>query len=152
MSPRAASTETSQPETSSAATETAPPAGERGNGADSGGTAKAGTKPTADVAPKRNKAKNSTARKTRTVELILTVTGTADGEWQVDLKHGADRVVQGLSIPATAVARAAKELHDTVSTTIDEVVDGAREHHRVRLEQLEAEMAKVKQTLAELEG
>lgn len=95
--------------------------------------------------------KQSTARNTRSVELVLTVTGTADGEWQADLKHGSERVVQGLRIPATAVSRAAKELHDEISNGIETVLGAAREQHRSRLEELEAEMRKVKEALAELE-
>jgi hypothetical protein len=92
----------------------------------------------------------STAKKTRTVELTLTVTGTADGEWQADLVHGTKRVVQGLSISAAAVSRAAKELHDDIAGGIDEVIEAARAQHRTRMEELEAELAKVKAALAEL--
>jgi len=92
----------------------------------------------------------STAKKTRTVELTLTVTGTADGEWQADLVHGTKRVVQGLSISAAAVARAAKELHDDIAGGIEEVIETARAQHRTRMEELEAELAKVKAALAEL--
>ncbi|MBB5808801.1 hypothetical protein F4560_008569 [Saccharothrix ecbatanensis] len=92
----------------------------------------------------------STAKKTRTVELTLTVTGTADGEWQADLVHGTKRVVQGLSISAAAVSRAAKELHDDIAGGIDEVIEAARTQHRTRMEELEAELAKVKAALAEL--
>ena len=92
----------------------------------------------------------STAKKTRTVELTLTVTGTADGEWQADLVHGTKRVVQGLQISAAAVSRAAKELHDDIAGGIDEVIEAARAQHRTRMEELEAELAKVKAALAEL--
>lgn len=92
----------------------------------------------------------STAKKTRTVELTLTVTGTADGEWQADLVHGTKRVVQGLTISAAAVSRAAKELHDDIAGGIDEVIEAARAQHRTRMEELEAELAKVKAALAEL--
>jgi hypothetical protein len=91
------------------------------------------------------------ARKTRSVELVLTVTGTMDGDWQADLKHGSERVVQGLQIPASAVSRAAKELHEDISDGIETVLGAAREQHRSRLEELEAEMQKVKAALAELE-
>lgn len=102
--------------------------------------------------PKRGRPrKQSTARKTRSVELVLTVTGTMDGDWQADLKHGSDRVVQGLQIPASAVSRAAKELHEEISDGIETVLGAAREQHRSRLEELEAEMQKVKAALAELE-
>jgi hypothetical protein len=98
---------------------------------------------------KKTRAK-STAKKTRTVELTLTVTGTAEGEWQADLVHGTTRVVQGLIIPAAAVARAAKELHEDIAGGIETVLQAAREQHRTRMEELEAELAKVKAVLADL--
>lgn len=102
--------------------------------------------------PKRGRPrKQSTARKTRTVELVLTVTGTADGEWQAELTHGGKRVVQGLAVAAAAVSRAAKELHPEISGEIDTVITAARDQHKARMEELEAELNKVKQALAELD-
>ena len=106
-------------------------------------------------APKAEKPKpaaraKSTAKKTRTVELTLTVTGTAEGEWQADLVHGTQRVVSGLVIPAIAVAKAAKELHNDIAEGIETVLEAARDQHRTRMEELEAELAKVKAQLAEL--
>jgi hypothetical protein len=100
--------------------------------------------------PKRGTRTKSTAKKTRTVELTLTVTGTLDGAWQADLMHGTTRVVQGLSVPAAAVSKAAQELHPDIAEKIDEVINAAREQHESRLRELEAEVAKVKQALAEL--
>ncbi|QTR04655.1 hypothetical protein J7S33_07380 [Saccharothrix algeriensis] len=100
--------------------------------------------------PAKTRAPKSTAKKTRTVELTLTVTGTADGEWQADLVHGTKRVVQGLAISAAAVSKAAKELHEDIAGGIDEVIEAARSQHRTRMEELEAELAKVKAALAEL--
>lgn len=91
------------------------------------------------------------ARKTRTVELTLTVTGTAEGEWQAELTHGGKRVVQGLVIPAAAVARAATELHADIAKAIDTVIDQARQQHQAKMEELEAELAKVRQALADLQ-
>ncbi|PSL52446.1 hypothetical protein B0I31_113118 [Saccharothrix carnea] len=111
--------------------------------------AEAEAKP-AEAEAKPVKRPKSTAKKTRTVELTLTVTGTADGEWQADLVHGTKRVVQGLQISAAAVSRAAKELHDDIAGGIDEVIEAARTQHRTRMEELEAELAKVKAALAEL--
>jgi len=105
----------------------------------------------ADKSKRGRPRKQSTARKTRSVELVLTVTGTMDGDWQADLKHGNEKVVQGLQIPASAVSRAAKELHEQISDGIETVLGAAREQHRSRLEELEAEMQKVKAALAELE-
>ncbi|MEU5693343.1 DUF6319 family protein [Actinosynnema sp. NPDC020468] len=106
-------------------------------------------KPEPEAKPAAKRAK-STVKKTRTVELTLTVTGTADGEWQADLVHGTKRVVTGLSVAAAAVSRAAKELHEDIAGGIDEVIEAARSQHRTRMEELEAELAKVKAALAEL--
>jgi hypothetical protein len=101
--------------------------------------------------PRKRGRPASTARKTRTVELTLTVTGTAEGEWQAELTQSGKRVVQGLVIPAAAVARAATELHEDIAKAIDTVLDEARQQHRARMEALEAELAKVRQALAELQ-
>jgi gas vesicle protein len=103
--------------------------------------------------PKRGRPRGqSTARKTRTVELTLTVTGTAEGEWQAELVHSGKRVVTGLLVAAAAVSRAAKELHPDLSGPIDDVISAAREQHQRRAEELQAELEKVKQALAELEN
>ncbi len=102
--------------------------------------------------PKRGRPKvATTAKKTRTVELTLTVTGTADGEWQAELKNGSKWVAKGLEIPAAAVSRAAKELHVDLSGPIDEVINAARETQAAKVAQLEAELEKAKQALAELD-
>jgi len=123
--------------------ETAPPAEAQ---------AEAPAAPAAEPQPaKRGRKPGSTARKTRTVELTLTVTGTMDGEWQAELSHGGSRVLQGLSIPAAAVSRAAAELHEDISKAIESVLDVARQQHQSRLAELEAELSKVKQALADLQ-
>ncbi|MFC7341689.1 DUF6319 family protein [Saccharopolyspora griseoalba] len=110
-------------------------------------------KPVADSpAPKKQTRKKSTAKKTRTVELTLTVTGTADGEWQADLLHAGKRVVQGLQIPAAAVSKAAAELHTDISETIEDVLNKARQEHEAKLAELEAEVERVRKALAELES
>jgi polyhydroxyalkanoate synthesis regulator phasin len=105
----------------------------------------------AEAPRKRGRKPGSTARKTRTVELTLTVTGTADGEWQAELSHAGKRVLQGLQIPAGAVSRAAAELHEDISKTIETVLDAARIQHQTRLAELEAELTKVRQALADLQ-
>ena len=107
----------------------------------------------APAEPKKPRArKQSTAKKTRTVELNLTVTGTAEGEWQAELTHSGKRVVQGLPIPATAVSKAAAELHQDISETIETVINAAREEKAAKLAELEAEVERVKKALAELEN
>ena len=102
--------------------------------------------------PKRGRPKGAPARKTRTVELTLTVTGTADGEWQAELKHGTTWVARGLAISAAAVSRAAKELHEDLSNPIDEVINAARDQQKAKVAQLEAELEQAKQALAELDS
>lgn len=113
--------------------------------------AQAAPEPAPAKKPRAAKAAASTAKKTRTVELTLTVTGTADGEWQAELSQAGKRVVQGLAIPAAAVSRAAAELHSDISEAIESVLETAREQHRVRMAELEAELNKVKAALAELQ-
>ena len=127
------------------------PASTDGDGTEATDTADATPDaPAAEEKPKRATRTKSTAKKTRTIELTLTVTGTLDGAWQADLMHGSTRVVQGLSIPAAAVAKASQELHPEIAEKIDEVLSAAREQHESRLRELEAEVAKVKQALADL--
>ncbi|GAB2657492.1 DUF6319 family protein [Saccharopolyspora gloriosae] len=106
-----------------------------------------------EPAPKKTRArKQSTAKKTRTVELTLTVTGTAEGEWQAELLHAGKRVVQGLPVPAAAVSKAAAELHQDISEAIEEVLSAAREQHEAKLAELEAEVERVRKALSELES
>jgi hypothetical protein len=100
---------------------------------------------------KRRGRQPNSVRKTRAIELTLTVTGTAEGEWQADLVQSGKRVVQGLAIPAAAVSRAASELHGDIAKAIDTVLDQARQQHRQRMEALEAELVKVRQALADLQ-
>lgn len=106
-----------------------------------------------ESAPKKTRSrKQSSARKTRSVELTLTVTGTLEGEWQAELIHSGKRIVQGLPIPASAVSKAATELHADISEAIETVLHDAREQHQAKLAELEAEMERVKKTLADLES
>lgn len=104
-------------------------------------------------APKKPRArKASTARKTRSVELTLTVTGTPEGEWQAELIHSGKRVVQSLPVAASSVSKAAAELHQDISEAIESVLSQAREQHEAKLAELEAEVERVRKALAELES
>ncbi|HEY2063453.1 DUF6319 family protein [Amycolatopsis sp. NBC_01480] len=124
--------------------------------ADSASTSASAEEKPAEEAPKPKRGRPkataaSAAKKTRTVELILTVTGTADGEWQAELKNGSKWVAKGLEIPAAAVSRAAKELHSDLSGPIDEVINQARDAQAAKVAQLEAELEAAKQALADLD-
>src|SRR3712207_8153891 len=73
--------------------------------------------------PRRGRPKGSTARTTRTIELTLTVTGTADGDWQAELKQGSTWLSRGLPVTAAAVSKAAQELHAELAAPIDAVIE-----------------------------
>ncbi len=100
---------------------------------------------------RRGRPKGSTARTTRTVELTLTVRGTADGEWQAELKQGSAWLTRGLPVTAAAVSRAAAELHIELAEPIDAVIGAAREQRAARVAALEAELEQARKALAELD-
>jgi hypothetical protein len=102
--------------------------------------------------PRRGRPKGSTARTTRAIELILTVSGNADGEWQAELKQGSSWLSRGLPISAAAVSRAARELHAELSGPIDAVIGAAREQRAARVAALEAELEQARKALAEMQG
>jgi hypothetical protein len=101
--------------------------------------------------PKKAPAKKAPAKKTKTLELTLTVTGTADGEWKAELKQGNSYIAKNLLVAAAAVSRAAKELHEDLSGPIDEVIDAAREQQAAKVAALEAELDAARRALAELD-
>lgn len=111
--------------------------------------------PEADAAekPTRGRPRKSAARKTRQVALTLTVTGSQDGaDWQAEVVHGTTRVVPQLSVSAAAVVAAAKDLHPDIAEAIGGILETAREQHRTRVEQLQAELAAAQEALASLDG
>jgi hypothetical protein len=101
--------------------------------------------------PKKAPAKRAAGKKTKTLELTLTVIGTADGEWRAELKQGTTYLARDLAVAAAAVSRAAKELHEDLSTPIDEVIEEARSQQAAKVAALEAELEAARQALADLE-
>lgn len=101
--------------------------------------------------PRRGRPKGSAARTTRTVELTLTVSGSADGEWQAELKQGSSWLSRGLPVSAAAVSRAAQELHAELAAPIDAVIGAAREQRAARVAALEAELEQARKALAEID-
>ena len=141
------------PESSTAPDTTAPQAApEQPEQADQAAQSEHAEKAEQPEKPKRGRPKGTTARTTRVVSMTLTVSGSADGEWQAELKNGSKWVAKGLEIPAAAVSRAAKELHSDLSGPIDEVINQAREAQAAKVAALEAELEKAKQALAELDA
>jgi uncharacterized protein DUF6319 len=70
----------------------------------------------AEQKPRKVPAKKAAPKKTKTLELTLTVTGTADGDWRAELKQGSTYLARNLAVAAAAVSRAAKELHEDLSS------------------------------------
>jgi hypothetical protein len=101
--------------------------------------------------PKKAPAKRTAGKKTKTLELTLTVIGTADGEWRAELKQGTTYLARDLAVAAAAVSRAAKELHEDLSTPIDEVIEAARSQQAAKVAALEAELEAARKALAELD-
>lgn len=100
---------------------------------------------------RRGRPNGSTARTTRTVELVLTVSGGADGEWQAELKQGSTWLTRGLPVSAAAVSRAAAELHPELAEPIDARIGAAREERAARVAALETELEQARKALAEFD-
>jgi hypothetical protein len=105
----------------------------------------------ADLKPTKATAKKATGKKAKTLELTLTVTGTADGEWRAELKQGNSYLARNLAVAAAAVSRAAKELHEDLSIPIDEVIEEARSQQAARIAALEAELDAARKVFADLD-
>lgn len=107
--------------------------------------------PTEDAKPRKAPAKKAAGKRSKTIELTLTVTGTADGEWHAELKQGTTYLARNLAVAAAAVSRAAKELHDDLATPIDEIIEEARSQQAARVAALEAELEAARKVLSDLE-
>jgi Family of unknown function (DUF6319) len=110
------------------------------------------TEASAEKKPTRAPSKKTVGKKTKTLELTLTVTGTADGEWRAELKQGTTYLARNLAVAAAAVSRAAKELHEDLSNPIDEVIEEARAQQAARVASLEAELEAARKALADLDS
>ncbi|MGU3499612.1 DUF6319 family protein [Mycobacterium sp. C31M] len=105
---------------------------------------------TADT-PKKAPVKRAAGKKSKTIELTLTVTGTADGDWHAELKQGSSYLARDIAVAAAAVSRAAKELHDDLANPIDAIIDEARSVQAARVAALEAELQAARAALAGLD-
>ncbi|MEU3012347.1 DUF6319 family protein [Nocardia asteroides] len=100
------------------------------------------------AAPRQPKA--PAARKPKAPEVTVTLTGTADGEWTVDVVNGKKRSVKGLAVSSGAVAQAAKILHPEVEEVVAGILEAARGAQEAKVAQLQAELEAAKRLLAEL--
>ncbi len=97
------------------------------------------------------KARRTAGKKAKMLELVLTVSGTADGEWRAELKQGGNFLARDLAVAAAAVSRAARELHTDLSGPIDAVIEEARVQQAAKVSALEAELEAARRALAELD-
>ncbi|MEV6321300.1 DUF6319 family protein [Nocardia sp. NPDC051787] len=103
-------------------------------------------------APAANAAKpaKAAARKPKAPEVTVTLSGTADGEWSVDVVSGKKRTVRGLPVASSAVAQAAKILHPEVAEVVAGVLETLRGAQEAKVQQLQAELEEAKRLLDEL--
>ena len=106
--------------------------------------------PTAEEKPAKAAPRKAAGKKTKTIELTLTVTGTADGEWRAELKQGSSYLARDLAVAAAAVSRAAGELHEDLATPIDSIIEEARSQQAAKVAALEAELEAARKALTNL--
>ncbi|MEU4810757.1 DUF6319 family protein [Nocardia fluminea] len=111
--------------------------------------------PVSDDAPKPapatpRPAKAAPVRKAKAAEVTVTLTGTADGEWTVDVVNGKKRSVKGMAVSSAAVAQAAKILHPEVEEVVAGILEAARGAQQAKVAQLQAELEAARKLLEEL--
>ncbi|BDT96343.1 hypothetical protein IFM12275_63190 [Nocardia sputorum] len=114
----------------------------------SGEAGRAGKQAPAAPAPKP--AKTAAARKAKAPEVTVTLTGTADGEWTIDVVSGKKRTLRGIPVAGSAVAQAAKILHPEVAEVVSGVLEALRGVQEAKVQQLQAELEEARRLLDEL--
>ncbi|MGW0179591.1 DUF6319 family protein [Nocardia sp. NPDC003345] len=110
----------------------------------------ADTKPaTAPRTPARA-AKAPAARKPKGPEVTVTINGTAEGEWTVDVTNGKKRTTRALPVTGPAVAQAAKLLHPEVAEVVEGLQESVRGAQEAKVAQLQAELEQARKLLEEL--
>lgn len=103
------------------------------------------------AAPVAKKAAPSAAKKAKAPEVTVTLLGTADGEWTVEVIAGKKRT-KGLPVASSAVSQAAKLLHEEVAEVVDGVLESVRASQRAKVEALQAELESARKLLDDLAG
>lgn len=109
---------------------------------------------TAGQIPKPEPAKAAPARPKgrarQPAPITVTLNSTPEGEWTVEVQAGSRRTVRPQPVSAGSVAAAAKALGGDIEAAIEGVLTAAREQQRVRVSELEAELAAARQALDDL--
>lgn len=90
-------------------------------------------------------------RKPRSISgATVTLTADDNGQWSVEVNTGKKRTLRPRTVSASAVAHAAKALHEDVAAAVEPLLESAREQQRARVEELQRELADAQRTLDEL--
>ncbi|MGV9662732.1 DUF6319 family protein [Nocardia niigatensis] len=99
--------------------------------------------------PARNAA-GAAAKKAKAPEVTVTLSGTAEGEWTLDVVNGKKRAIKGLVVTSSAVAQAAKILHPEFAEVVDSIHESVRSAQQAKVEQLQAELESARRLLEDL--
>ncbi|MEC3916380.1 DUF6319 family protein [Nocardia sp. CDC160] len=99
--------------------------------------------------PARNAA-GAAAKKPKAAEVTVTLSGTAEGEWTLDVVNGKKRTIKGLPVASSAVAQAAKILHPEFAEVVDSIHEAVRLAQQAKVEQLQAELESARRLLEDL--
>jgi Family of unknown function (DUF6319) len=100
-------------------------------------------------APKRPRPA-STAKKTRVADVVITISGSVDGDWTVDVVAAKKKALRALPVTPAVVGQAAKALHPDVAESIEAILEQARQQQTAKVEQLRAELEAAQKALEEL--
>ncbi|MCX2732229.1 DUF6319 family protein [Saccharopolyspora sp. NFXS83] len=103
----------------------------------------------ADSAPKPAAAANRRKPKPPAGATVI-LTADQAGQWNVEVSTGKKRVLRPTPVSTSAVAQAAKSLHEEVAAAVEPLLEAAREQQRERVEQLEQQLADAQRMLHEL--
>lgn len=107
-------------------------------------------KPIQKPAPEKAAPARPKGRTRQPAPITVTLNSTPEGEWTVEVQAGSRRTVRPQPVSAGSVAAAAKALGGDIEAAIEGVLTAARELQRVRVSELEAELAAARQALDDL--
>lgn len=105
-----------------------------------------------EEAPAKKPRPASTAKKTRVADVVITISGSVDGDWTVDVVAAKKKALKALPVTPAVVGQAAKALHPDVAESIEAILEQAREQQTAKVEQLRAELEAAQKALEELAG
>jgi outer membrane biosynthesis protein TonB len=111
--------------------------------------ARNGSAPPAAEEKKPARARSGAARP---VEVTVTLSSTAEGEWTVEVVTGRKRTVRPTPVQPADVAKAARVLPAAVAEAIESSLAAARQRQIERVERLRAELDAAQRALQDLSG